>query len=162
MIVVSDTSPISNLLMIGWLRILPEVYGKVVIPDAVYEEVEALAQFGLSLHEFYTANWIERAMPTNMNAVSELLGNLDEGESEAIVLAEELDADFLLIDERLGWKAAQLRNIKTIGLLGTLVKAKEMGIVPAVKPLIDALREKAKFRMGEALVQHVLTIAGEV
>ncbi len=101
-------------------------------------------------------------MPNDMAAVHELLEKLDEGESEAIVLAEELKADFLLIDERLGWKEAQARSIKTIGLLGTLVKAKELGIIPAVKPLIEALRIKAKFRMKEALVQHVLTLAGEI
>ncbi|MCF8244722.1 MAG: DUF3368 domain-containing protein [Saprospiraceae bacterium] len=161
MIVVSDTSPISNLLMIGWLRLLPSIYGKVIIPDAVYEEVEALSQFGVSLHEFYAADWIERAMPSDLAAVNELLGKLDEGESEAIILAEELKADFLLIDERLGWKEAQARSIKTIGLLGTLVKAKEMGLIPEVKPLIDALRIKAKFRMSDALIKHILKEAGE-
>lgn len=161
MIVVSDTSPISNLLTIGWLRLLPEVYGKVLIPPTVAKEVAALAAFGFDLSEFTEADWLVIAEPSNQAQIEILLEKLDQGEAEAIVLAEEFKADLLLIDERLGWQEAQKRGLKSTGLLGTLVTAKSNGIIPKVRPLIEELREKTRFRMSEQLIRHVLSVAEE-
>ena len=85
----------------------------------------------------------------------------DRGEAEAIVLAEEISVDWLLIDERLGREVAQSKGIKTVGLLGSLVKAKELGIVSQVKPIIEDLKTKAGFWVDEKLIERVLRMASE-
>jgi hypothetical protein len=90
-----------------------------------------------------------------------LLSEINRGEAEAIVLAEELSADWLLIDERLGWRVAKRKGIMTVGLLGSLVKAKEQGIVAQIKPIIEDLRVKSGFWVGEKLVERVLKTVGE-
>ena len=161
MIVVSDTSPIANLIVIGRLDILRELYSQVVIPPKVLSEVQALKNFGVDLAEFENADWIEVKAPQNDAEVHQLLSEINKGEAEAIVLFEELRADLLLIDERLGWNVAQRKGLRTVGLLGSLVKAKEQGIAQQIKPLIEDLRAKAGFWVGDKLVARVLKMAGE-
>jgi hypothetical protein len=161
MIVVSDTSPISNLIIIGRLDILWGVYGQVVIPPKVLSEIQALKSFGVDLADFEKSDWIEVKTPQNSLEVANLLGEINRGEAEAIVLAEELSADWLLIDERLGWRVAKRKGIMTVGLLGSLVKAKEQGIVAQIKPIIEDLRVKSGFWVGEKLVERVLKTVGE-
>jgi len=161
MIVVSDTSPIANLIVIGRLGILQELYQEVIIPPKVWSEIQALKNFGVDLSDFENAYWIQVNTPKNSAEVHQLLGEINKGEAEAIVLAEELAADWLLIDERLGWNVAQRKGLRTVGLLGSLVKAKERGIVQQIKPLMEDLRTKAGFWVGEKLVARVLKIAGE-
>ena len=161
MIVVSDTSPIANLVVIGRLDILRTLYPHVIIPPKVLGEIQALKSFGVDLTDFENADWIEVKAPQNSAEVHILLSEINKGEAEAIVLSEELAADLLLIDERLGWNVAQRKGIKTVGLLGCLVKVKERGIVQQIKPLIEDLRAKAGFWVGEKLVARVLKMAGE-
>jgi len=86
-----------------------------------------------------------------MNLFNNLIVNLDSGESEAIVLAKELDADFLLMDEIKGRKIAKEFQIKTIGLIGVLIKAKEMKIIYSVKEILEELRNTAGFWISQNL-----------
>lgn len=86
---------------------------------------------------------------------------LDLGEAEAIVLASERGADFLLMDERVGRSIARERGIPTIGLIGALAAAKQMGLLPAVRPVLDALRVEAGFWVGDVVYQQVLRDLGE-
>jgi len=161
MIVVSDTSPISNLVMIGRLDILQNLFPKLVIPPKVLSEVQALQNFGVDTSIIDDANWIRVQPPQNTVEVSRLLSEINRGEAEAIVLCEEMKADLLLIDERLGWNVAQRKNIPTVGLLGCLIKAKAIGYIEQVKPIIDDLQNKAGFWAGDKLISKVLKTAGE-
>ncbi len=77
------------------------------------------------------------------------------------MLSAELATDLLLIDERLGWSVAQRKGIRTVGLLGCLVKAKEQGIIQQIKPVIEELRAKAGFWVGDKLVARVLKMVNE-
>ncbi len=86
---------------------------------------------------------------------------LDPGESEAITLAIELQSDYLLIDERLGRRAARQRGVRIIGLLGVLKEAKSKGFVESVKPLLDAMIGSASFWIGEDLYKQFLRDTGE-
>lgn len=97
----------------------------------------------------------------NREFVKTLEIELDRDESESIALAVELKADFLIIDESNGRQKAESLGIDTVGLLGTLLKAKEMGILPKVWPVIDMLIEQAGFFISPGLKKHVLTLAKE-
>ena len=125
MIIVSDTSPISNLLRIGQLSILKNLYSCVIIPQRVYQELRALTTFGIDLTLIESADWIKIQVVLDQALVSTLLSELDPGEAEAIVLAIELKADRLLIDERIGRNVAKRYGLNITGLLGVLVAAKQ-------------------------------------
>lgn len=86
---------------------------------------------------------------------------IDAGESEAIALAVEVGADTLLIDESKGRLEAAGLGLNTVGLLGVLLKAKAVGALPLVKPVMDELITKADFYVAAPLRQRVLSLAGE-
>lgn len=86
---------------------------------------------------------------------------LDEGEAEAIALAIELNADLLLIDERLGKNIATKKGLICKGVVGVLIEAKQRAFIPAVRPLLDDLREHLKFRLADTIYNLALQIAGE-
>jgi len=87
--------------------------------------------------------------------------DLDEGESEAISLAKELKADFLFFDERAGTNVALEKGLTTIGLVGVLMKAKELGLIPKLAPILIQLKDHAGFWIGKRLLDSVLKEAGE-
>jgi hypothetical protein len=91
---------------------------------------------------------------------ADLLVDLDRGEAEAIALALELDADLLIVDERLARRYAQHLDLQITGTLGILLKAKERGLVTEIRPLIHLLRSN-RIRLSEDVVQRALELAGE-
>ncbi|MBK7935637.1 MAG: DUF3368 domain-containing protein [Lewinellaceae bacterium] len=155
MIVVSDTSPIANLLQIGHLNLLHEIFGEVFIPPAVHREIIALEKFGIDLLEFQKSDWIRVHQPIELSKVAELRKDLDEGESEAIVLAEELHADWILLDERAGTKIAETLGLQTIGSIGILIKAKEKALISGVIPVMQELRAKAGFWISDSFLVRI-------
>lgn len=90
-----------------------------------------------------------------------LVKSLDKGESEAIILAYELQADFLLIDERKGRRTAQEMGVKTIGLMGILIKAKNQGLLEKIAPVLEDLTQVAGFWISDKLKEEILILAGE-
>ncbi|MEM6766328.1 MAG: hypothetical protein AAF655_15445 [Bacteroidota bacterium] len=104
--VISDTSVISNFIHLNRLDILHTLYDHIYLPPSVFEEVRRLPVKSLSLSAFQEADWIIVKSPVNEELVENLLAKLDKGEAEAIVLALELNADFLLVDELLGRQEA--------------------------------------------------------
>ena len=116
MIIISDTSVISNLILIDRLKILNDLFGEIIIPTTVRKEILKLEEYGISLKEFNNSPWIKIQDPTNKKLENELLESLDAGESAAIALAYELKADYLAIDEKAGRRTAKSLGIKIIGL----------------------------------------------
>jgi uncharacterized protein len=161
MIVISDTSPISNLFVIGRLDLLREIYQQIIVPQAVYDELMKLKSFGYDIQEIDKLGWIIIRKPVNAQQVLLLRINLDAGESEAIVLSQEINAGLLLIDERAGAKKAKEMGLKTIGLLGVLVKAKELGLIDSLKSMLEDLQEKAGFWLSSKLKKEILEVVGE-
>ena len=104
--------------------------------------------------------WVETRPVANRILVIALQVELDEGEAEAIALAQELAADVLLIDEHLGRAAATRLGVRIIGLLGVLIEAKNRGLIQEIKPAVDALMQLG-FRIQQDLYQRVLQAAGE-
>jgi uncharacterized protein len=161
MIVVSDTSPLSNLYVIGQLQLLPLLYGRIIVPQAVMEELLELEVQGYDLSELKHADWLEvTSVPDNVDG-TDLLHVLDRGEAEAIMLAHALSADWLLMDEAKGRAVAKENGLRVIGLLGVLLLAKQRGHVKNVTPILRMLVTEARFRVAQELMDRVIELAGE-
>ena len=154
MIVVSDTSSVSALLRIGQGELLARLYGEVLIPGAVRDE---LLVFFPQLPEFLHCRAV-----ADTNAVDRLRRELDLGESEAIVLAQETHEAILLIDELKGRRVAEREGVPIIGLMGVLLQAKREGIILMIRPLLEQLQTEADFRLSAAFKDSTLKRAGEL
>ncbi|MBI3538052.1 MAG: DUF3368 domain-containing protein [Chloroflexi bacterium] len=161
MIVVSNTSPIINLAVVGRLDLLRQLYGTTIIPRIVHDEFVSVVKGRDIAIDIESFDWIETRQVSNQTAVASLQLELDEGEAEAIVLGVELHADLLLLDERKGRAVATRLGLKFIGLLGVLIEAKQKGLIVSIKPILDDLTKKAGFWINSKLYEHVLKIAGE-
>jgi predicted nucleic acid-binding protein len=154
MIVVSDTSAITSLLQIGRADILTRIYSEIFIPGAVRDE---LLQGHSSIPDF-----IQYRAVADHAGVQRLLAELDLGEAEAIILAKELNADELLIDETLGRRVATREGVNVIGLLGVLLEAKGRGVVNSVREIAEELETKAGFRLSKTVKEILYREAGEL
>ena len=152
MIVVSDTSPINYLLLINQVDLLPRLFERIIIPEAVSEEMLA------SGSPLTVQKWIKNSPPwLEIQAVFTLdssLSRLDLGEQAAITLAQTLPADLLLIDERLGRKEANERSIPIIGTLGILDEAARQGWIDLRETI--AQLQQTNFRISPRLIQTLL------
>jgi len=137
MIVVSDTSVVTALIQIGRVELLFDIFGVVVVPEAVADE--------LAVSHVALPPWIRSVSVRGRSVVEDFCRELDAGESEAIALALEMDADFLLMDEKRGRAAAQRAGLTTIGILGVASAAKRKGLLVSVALVIRELREQASF-----------------
>ncbi len=160
MIVISDTSCIGYLIIIDKLFLLKENFSKIIVPPAVHKEVLQLSGYDLST--YLSSDWISTLAITNLQLYYRLLKEVDEGESEAIVLSKEIHTDLLLIDERKGTHLARSLGIKTIGLLGVLLLSKERNIIPFVKPVLNEIIANTTFRIDKKLYTNVLKQANEL
>ena len=160
--IVADTGPLIALARTGRLDLLRRLYGQVVIPPAVHDElaVGSGRPGAISLAGALAAGWISVRSPANRQAVLELGQRLDLGEAEAIALTEQLGARFLLIDEAAGRRLARWRGVPVTGVAGVLLAAKARGEVVAVRPIIEEI-SNAGYRLSSRLVSGVLERAGE-
>lgn len=154
--VVSNTGPLIALAGIGQFALLRRLFGNILIPPAVRAEVLDEA----TLAAVIAADWISVHVAQDAIAVQLLKEELDAGESEAIILARELDANLLLVDERVAKRKARTLGLPTLGTLGVLLLAKDQGWLVALRPLLEDLR-RAGFRMSHDLYRQVLDSAGE-
>ena len=161
MIVVSDTSALSNLALVEHLWLLEAIYQTVVIPEVVASEL--IAASNASISAIPKLSWIQTQSLANAQLANQLQQErgLDAGEANAIALALELKADDLLIDERLGRQEALRLGLSIIGILGILLIAKQRSLIPQVQPMIDALINNAGFRVSTQLYQRILDLAQE-
>jgi predicted nucleic acid-binding protein len=159
--IISDTSPLMNLAVVGHLELLHELYDTVIIPEVVWNELSNLSSQHPEVAVVQTLSWLERQRVTFRAVVDALQAELDIGEAEAIALAVEKQADLLLIDERRGRQVATRMGLTYIGLMGILLEAKRKGFLPEVKPVLDDLIAKAGFWVSHELYTRVLQTAGE-
>ena len=156
--VVSNTTPIITLSLLGQLSLLQQLYGTVLIPTAVANEILAGGS-RTGAAELQQASYIHPT-PLQDPRRADLLSDLDRGEAEAIALALEQNADLLIMDERLGRRHASRLGIPLTGSLGILLKAKQKGHLTAIKPLLIQL-EQGGIHLSPALIAQVLQQAGE-
>ncbi len=161
MIVVSNTSPLTNLAAIGQFDLLHQLYGQVHIAEGVWQELRARGQHWPGRDEVAVADWIERHSVQNRTLVTALRRDLHKGEAETIALALELGAALVLLDEREGRHAAQRLELRVAGVVGVLLDAKSHSAVNVIRPHLDALRQKAGFYLAEGVYHSALVLAGE-
>jgi uncharacterized protein len=161
--VVSNTSPILNLAIIGKLSLLRDQFGDILIPEAVLDElrVEEDLPGSRTIRDALRIGWIRIEAVKLYPLVRSMQRDLDKGEAEAIALAIQLNADWILIDEREGRKAVKSMDLKVVGVLGVLLKAKREGKLGSLKQAIDSLREKAGFYVRAELQRAIMREGGE-
>jgi predicted nucleic acid-binding protein len=163
MLAVSNTSPISNPASIDRLELLKSQFSELWIPDAVFEELAAhpdpIAQ--TTIQTAIREQWIRIGTSRDSRLLRLLLLQLHLGEAEAIALATDLNADFVLIDEQEGRQLASKTGLAVTGVMGVLLRAKRAGEITAVKPEMALLRHKAHFFVSPALEAKILSAAGE-
>lgn len=151
MIVVSDTSPLNYLLLIGQVDVLPTLFGRVLAPPAVVTELlRAKAPDVVKQWAKTPPTWLEVKAP----ATVAIQGRLGPGETEAIALAQEMHADTLLMDDRDGVAAAQRMGLSVTGVLGVLRLASEYRLLDLAQAFA-ALRQTT-FRGPEEIMDRLL------
>ena len=151
---------ISNLLQIGRLDLLQRVYRHVLLPPAVLEELRRSHADDSTLRSAF-ASWLEVRAPGDEGRVAALASLVDAGEAAAIVLACEIPDSLLLIDDSAGRVLARSMGVQVTGLVGTLLRAKVIGIIPRLRPALDDLANLTSFRMSASLRLSALREAGE-
>ena len=161
MIVVSNTSPLTNLAAIGQFHLLQALYEQIYIADGVWAELNAHGQPWPDSVEVAGTAWIEQHPVENQQLVTAFQRDLDRGEAESIALALEIGADLILLDEKDGRHAAKRLGLRVVGVLGILLEAKANGHIQLVRPHVDALRHTAGFFVSELVYQEVIKLAHE-
>lgn len=147
-LVVSDSTCLIGLQRIGRTNVLSRLFTTIHIPLAVHHEVGFLQP----------CMKVERVQ--DLLLVTALETQLDRGEAEAIALAAERQADLLILDEKKGRRVARDMGLRISGTIGLLVRARREGILPACRPVLDAL-EEVHFHITPALRAEALRLAGE-
>lgn len=149
MIVIADTGPINYLILIGEIELLPALYERVAVPPSACEELGRLrAPEVVRAWIAQPPSWLEILAPTRSPDVG--LAHLDAGERDAILLAQELAADQIVIDEIRGRREAQRRGLHFTGTLGVLAAGAEQGLVD-VRMAVDRLRQTSFYISADIL-----------
>ncbi|MDP9315263.1 MAG: DUF3368 domain-containing protein [Chloroflexota bacterium] len=161
MIVVSNTTPLIGLATIQRFELLKDLFGEVHIAQAVNDEAIVTGrEIGGAKREVSDATWIKTHQVQDRLAVNVLLDELDVGEAETIVLAHELQADWVLMDERKGRRKLTQLGLNKIGTVGILLQAKQRGLISNLRHELEQLRERG-FSIIQAVIDAVLQQANE-
>jgi uncharacterized protein len=159
-VVVTDSSPLRALHHLGLLSLCQDLYGSVIVPEEVRNELRrptaTCPPIEISNHPGFEVR-TPRSNPVDLGVPVDL----DPGETQAITLAIELEADLLLMDERKGTEAARRLGLATIGVLGILLEAKRRALIDRVLPCVDRLVSELRFFMSPAVRQRLDQLAGE-
>lgn len=156
--VILNNTPLVALWSIGQLELLRDLYGEVLIPQAVYTEFLAV-DGAIRQAALIEASWIKVVPLVNPRQALAYVG-LDQGEAEVLALAIEQEARLVVIDEHKGRRYARRLGLPLTGTIGVLLTAKAQGLIPALAPLMDQLLNEGLFLTPE-LVEKALELAGE-
>lgn len=159
--VIADASPLIYLARLGHLDWLRTIYGKVTVPNAVWDEIvvggKALPE-ATAVASAKEEGWLQLRNPSSK--IPDLARKLDLGEQQAIALANELGAT-LIIDELAGRLVAQSLGLKIIGTAGILLIGKERGLTPSLKSELNKLKNETTFWLSDELRADLLRKASE-
>jgi predicted nucleic acid-binding protein len=156
--VVSNTSPILNLAIVGRLDVLRQQFGTVSIPREVHEELRVDEQLPgcEEIRKALAAGWITVVEVTNVGMRDALRAELDGGEAEAIVLASELQAERVLLDEREARRVAIQLGLRVTGVVGVLAKAYGRNRTEELLFVLRELEDRAGFRLSKDIMDAIL------
>lgn len=158
-LIIADSSPLIGLARIGQLGLLPQLASRIVVPVAVHAEVTAARADAPGAAEVAVQAWIE-VQAAEALAVAPLLILVGRGEAEAIALAQREPSAVLLMDDLRARKLAQRLGLRRMGTVALLGQAKREGLIPRLKPALDALVAQGIFIRRE-LIEAALHEAGE-
>ena len=151
-----NSTPIIALREIGHLKILRDLYGTVIIPNAVFEEVTAKDPYALDGYP-----WILIKNVDNTAAKEVFSTSLHDGEVEVLLLAKEIGSMLVIMDDGLARRHAKYFGLKITGTVGLLLQAKQKGLIVEIKPIIDKLIAN-DFYISDNVVNEILHMAGEL
>ena len=160
--IVSNTSPLMNLAIIGQLNLLRKIFPRVVVPEEVQRELTIDGRGKPGADEIMRADWIETRSVRNTPLLRSLSKDLDIGESAAIALAVETKAKMILLDETDARNIAEIYNLRKTGVIGILMRAKNRHLIKEVRPFLDTLRTEANFWISQTFYDSVLLKMGEL
>ena len=157
MILIADASALIALSVCNSLPVLDAIFGTVLVPEAVYLEVAAPDK----PHSEPLRRYLQgKVRQVDMQHFVFLDAYADAGETAAMLLYKQLNADYLLIDDKRGRKVAAINHIKTVGSLGVLLQAKRAGLIASIAPLLAQIDASPVF-ISRTLLETVLELAGE-
>jgi predicted nucleic acid-binding protein len=157
MLIIADTSALVALAACDALALLDQLFHDVRVPTAVLDECDVP---GKPEAERLVAYLRGKVVEVDLQEFVIAAPGLGQGELQAMALFKRLHADWLLVDDQRARKIASLNGIDVIGSLGVLLRAKELGFVSAVRPLLVAM-QAAGLRFSAQLVNRALRDAGE-
>lgn len=161
MTIISNTTPLIGLAVVDQFALLHHLFGQIIIPEAVFAEAVMFGrEQGGAKQEVTGAEWIKVVAVRDRLAVDVLLDELDRGEAETIVLARELKADWVLMDEKKGRRKLLEMNLRIVGTVGLLLKGKQAGFLSEVRPHLEKLRQQG-FSLSQVVIEGVLQQANE-
>lgn len=158
--VIVNSTPLIALCHVNKLEILKELYGEITIPTAVYNEISVKKDSVCKRDIECSKDWIHIEKIQNEMAKAMYKTQLHEGEVEVIILAKELDADLVVIDDQNAKKHAKYLGLPVTGTLGILIKAKQRGFISELKPLLNVMVEKNIY-ISDLLIKLILKQVGE-
>lgn len=159
--VVLNTTPLIVLCNIGHLGLLRELYGEVIIPDAVFKEISAKDDL-VSRQVKKNLGWIHVKEETQSRQEDRAMyrAKLHDGEVEVMLLAQDVQADLVVLDDNAAKRTALYLGLNVTGTLGVLLKAKEKGLIEKVAPLAAKMMANG-FYLDDDVLTLVLKNAGE-
>jgi predicted nucleic acid-binding protein len=158
--VVVNSSPLITLFNSGQAELLPQLFSEVMVPDAVWLEVAEGGHQDIAAQAIRYAEWIIRLPPTLPDPMV-MTWDAGPGETAVISLARADSELRAIVDDDYARRCARVVGVRTLGTCGVIVLAKRRGIIPCVKPALDALRT-AGLWLSDNLVHTILNEAGEL
>ena len=159
-LIVADTGPLVVLAKLDHLHLLAQRYQNIKIPEAVFQEATALAHRRDSQQiTGFVAKHVEVVTHLEQDAGENLDFGLDDGETQAILLAQQCQCP-VLMDEKRGRAVANREQVEVLGTVGLLLAAKQEGLLSELAPLLDQMQEY-KYRLSAGLIERAKQMAGE-
>lgn len=162
--VISNSSPIIGLVSLGLLHLLWEIFDQVIVTEAVYTEVVIQGRNRLGKEELETSvkhGYIKRYSVIEEQFINLFTGKLHRGELEVMAAAKELNAQYILIDDKAARVLAEAMLLEPTGLVGLLRLAKLTGKIDSLKDCLDKLIEN-NYRISKKIYNEVLLGIGEI
>jgi predicted nucleic acid-binding protein len=160
-IAVIDASPLISLAHLDLADELTLFFDRVYVPRAVQEEVNKKGRFRYRMKKLYYTGFFTRCMTSDTFNVQLLQPELDKGEAEALIQAQEKQAPYFIGDEKRARAIAERMGRKAVGTLRLLARLHLEGRAGELPILVRKLRQDLDFRVSEEIVQLAIDLAGE-